>query len=114
MGGQVSGVSKERVHPNDIVRVELDHDNHTLSYKINKDKDQGICFTDVTGEIFPAVAFYGANRGVRLMAIECIGARGPGMRYYPSADSFRRKKWEGEMVAGQRHGYGWLRSLGGY
>ena len=48
----------------------------------------------VESEIFPAVAFYGANRGVRLMAIECIGARGPGMRYYPSTDPFKRKKWE--------------------
>jgi hypothetical protein len=107
-GGQVSGVSKERVHPNDVVRIELDHDAHTLSYRINGDKDQGVCFTDVVGEVFPAVAFYGANRAVRLMAVESAGPAGAGMRYYPAADVFKRKRWEGEMACGLRHGYGKL------
>jgi hypothetical protein len=107
-GGQISGVSKERIHPNDIVRIELDHDAHTLTYRVNGDKDQGVCFTDVTGEIFPAVAFYGANRAVRLIAVESAGSAGPGMRYFLASDPFKRRKWEGEMACGLRHGYGKL------
>lgn len=107
-GGQISGVSKERIHPNDVVRIELDHDAHTLSYRINGDKDQGVCFTDVTGEVFPAVAFYGANRAVRLIAVECSGVAGAGMRYYLASDVYKRRKWEGEMACGLRHGYGKL------
>ena len=36
-------------------------------------EDQGVCFTDMNkyGEVFPAVAFYGSDRAVRLIRVEC-------------------------------------------
>lgn len=108
-GTQVVGASKARIHPQDLVRIELDHEHHTLRYIVNGEKDQGVCFTEVTGEIFPAVAFYGANRAVRLVGVEGLGPGiRPGVKHTVSPDGQGRSRWEGEMVGGRRHGYGRL------
>ena len=44
----------------------------TLRYIVDGE-DQGVCFTDMNkyGEVFPAVAFYGSDRAVRLIRVEC-------------------------------------------
>jgi hypothetical protein len=107
-GTQVPGGSKEQIHPGDVVRVTLDCEARTLSFCINGDRNQGVCFTDVVGEIFPAVAFYGANRAVRLLAVECASASGLGVRCYPPDDAQGRLRWEGSMSCGLRHGWGRL------
>jgi len=108
-GGQISGVSKARIHPQDVVRVELDHEKHTLSYCINGEKEQGVCFSEVVGEVFPAVAFYGANRAVRLVGAESVGGGvRAGVRWYLPNDAWGRRRWEGELVGGRRGGDGRL------
>eukprot|EP00941_MAST-03F_sp_MAST-3F-sp1_P000038 g38.t1 len=67
-----------RIYKGDIVRCELDMDEGTLQYLINGE-DQGIAFTNMNqfGEVFPAVAFYSSGRAVRLLKVECMGARLP-------------------------------------
>ena len=70
-GQSVSG-NKAKIHPNAVVRCELDMDAGTLSYAVN-DAEQGVVFDDLSGEIFPAVCFYGASRAVRLLRVERVG-----------------------------------------
>ncbi|CAM9325476.1 unnamed protein product, partial [Phaeothamnion confervicola] len=62
-----------KVHEGDIVRVELDMDAHTLSFKTNGE-DEGVAFTDVEGEeVFPAVCTYRSGIEVRLLKVEIWG-----------------------------------------
>eukprot|EP00939_MAST-03C_sp_MAST-3C-sp1_P004968 g4968.t1 len=99
--------SKEKIHPGNVVRCELDMEAGTLSYRIN-DNDQGVVFNGITGEIFPAVCFYGSNRAVRLLKVERIGGTGQGVRSYQAGDPHKRRRWEGNLLNGVRHGEGKL------
>jgi len=67
-----SGRKCKRIKKGNIIRMELDMDVGTLRYIVNGE-DQGVCFTDMNryGEVFPAVAFYGQDRAVRLLRVEC-------------------------------------------
>lgn len=105
-GQSVTG-QKTKIHPNAVVRCELDMDAGTLSFAVN-DEEQGVVFDDLSGEIFPAVCFYGSGRAVRLLRVERVGGTGPGVRTYKSNDTHKRKKWEGNFVSGSRHGEGKL------
>ncbi|CAN0459254.1 unnamed protein product [Discosporangium mesarthrocarpum] len=80
VGGNSAPISRERGHPGDVFRVTLDCEAGTLSYVINGERDQGVCFTGISGEVFPAVSFYGANRSVRLLSVERARGAGPGTR----------------------------------
>ena len=70
--GTSSGRKCKRIKKGNIIRVELDMDIGTLRYFVDGE-DQGVCFTDMNkyGEVFPAVAFYGQDRAVRLLRVEC-------------------------------------------
>lgn len=61
----------EKIHNNDLVRFELDCDEHTLRLFLN-DKEMSECFKNVKGTIYPAVAFYGPSRSVELISVEKI------------------------------------------
>eukprot|EP01047_Picozoa_sp_COSAG01_P044543 COSAG01_NODE_4037_length_5412_cov_5.603614_3_plen_1060_part_01 len=62
-----------KIHEGDIVRVELDHLRGEISFKVNGE-DHGVCFSNVTGEIFPAVCWYSnSGRVVELLSVERIG-----------------------------------------
>ncbi|KAF1792393.1 Ubiquitin-associated domain [Phytophthora cactorum] len=51
-----------KVHPGDIVQVDVDMGEGTLAYKING-TDYGVVFTDLAGhEVHPAVSFYGSGK----------------------------------------------------
>ena len=41
-----------KLHPGDVLRVEVDLDAHTLSFRKNG-VEEGVAFTDVEGEVFP-------------------------------------------------------------
>ncbi|TMW66734.1 hypothetical protein Poli38472_014046 [Pythium oligandrum] len=59
-----------KVHPGDIVQINVDMTEGTLSYKIN-DTDHGVVFTDIAGhEIYPAVSFYGSGKVITLLGVE--------------------------------------------
>ena len=64
-GSVVSTISK--VHKGDEVQCTLDVGAGTLSLKVNG-KDHGVVFTGLPtdGSVYPAVAFYGSDRCVRL------------------------------------------------
>ncbi|KAL8014587.1 putative HECT domain, B30.2/SPRY domain, Zinc finger, RanBP2-type, glycosyl transferase, family 48 [Plasmopara halstedii] len=58
-----------KVHPGDIVQVDVDMTKGTLAYKING-TDYGVVFTDLAGhEVHPAVSFYGSGKVITLLGI---------------------------------------------
>lgn len=58
-----------KVHPGDIVQIDVDMSDGTLAFKIN-DTDYGVVFTDLGGhEIFPAVSFYGSGKVITLLDV---------------------------------------------
>lgn len=66
-----------KVHPGDIVRIEVDMDNGTMSYAINS-VDYGVVFTDLSGhDIHPAVSFYGTGKAVSLTKMELWNTEQP-------------------------------------
>uniref|UniRef100_K3X787 B30.2/SPRY domain-containing protein n=1 Tax=Globisporangium ultimum (strain ATCC 200006 / CBS 805.95 / DAOM BR144) TaxID=431595 RepID=K3X787_GLOUD len=59
-----------KVHPGDIVQIEVDMAEGTLAYKIN-DTDYGVVFTDIAGhEVYPAVSFYGSGKVITLLGVQ--------------------------------------------
>merc|ERR1719174_395705 len=107
--GRSQAGTKGKIHPNDIVRCELDMTAGTLRFIINGD-DQGVVFSNLEGEIYPAVCFYGSNRAVRLIKLEQLGGGGGFGKWYLPSDDFKRKRWLGPMEEGSdvRHGEGKL------
>jgi len=127
-GTQIRQISKIKIHPGNRVKIYLDHFQHTLSYTIYSSesavgKPQGVCFKDVFGEIFPAVAFYGSHRSVELVSLESFN--GPGVRFfnpdipdptgYSSSKSTECKinnrvytmtQWRGNLTNGVMDGHG--------
>jgi hypothetical protein len=63
---------KQRIHPGDTVACVYDADCGVLSFAVNG-VDQGVCFSDISGEVFPAVAFYGNSREVELLSLQRVG-----------------------------------------
>ena len=59
-----------KVHQNDVVRVILDHNEHTISYSVNDSKPKTIFSGVPEKEIFPAIATYGSGKIVQLMKVE--------------------------------------------
>lgn len=58
-----------KVHPGDIVQIDVDMSDGTLAFKIN-DTDYGVVFTDLGGhEIYPAVSFYGSGKVITLLDV---------------------------------------------
>ncbi|CAM9393614.1 unnamed protein product, partial [Discosporangium mesarthrocarpum] len=57
------------VHQGDIVRIELDLTEGTLSYSLNG-VDEGVAFTNMSGEIYPCVCTYRTGVQVRLLKVE--------------------------------------------
>ncbi|GMF34709.1 unnamed protein product [Phytophthora fragariaefolia] len=58
-----------KVHPGDIVQVDVDMSEGTLAYKING-TDYGVVFTDLAGlEVHPAVSFYGSGKVITLLGV---------------------------------------------
>ncbi|KAG7382286.1 regulator of chromosome condensation [Phytophthora pseudosyringae] len=66
-----------KVHPGDIVQVDVDMGEGTLAYKING-TDYGVVFTDLAGhEVHPAVSFYGSGKVITLLGVtkwDCAGS----------------------------------------
>ncbi|KAF1318254.1 Hect e3 ubiquitin, partial [Globisporangium splendens] len=59
-----------KVHPGDIVQIEVDMAEGTLAYKIN-DIEYGVVFTDLAGhEVYPAVSFYGSGKVITLLGVQ--------------------------------------------
>lgn len=59
-----------KVHPGDIVQIEVDLTEGTLAYKIN-DTEYGVVFTDLAGhEVYPAVSFYGSGKVITLLGVQ--------------------------------------------
>ena len=56
----------ERFGQGDVIGVKLDLDKGTLSFSRNNE-DLGVAFTGLTGELYPAVAFY--NQGQRVSLV---------------------------------------------
>ncbi|TYZ68588.1 hypothetical protein PybrP1_010076 [[Pythium] brassicae (nom. inval.)] len=58
-----------KVHPGDVVQIEVDMTEGTLAYKIN-DTEYGVVFTDLAGhEVYPAVSFYGSGKVITLLGV---------------------------------------------
>ncbi|KAH7467205.1 putative E3 ubiquitin-protein ligase HERC1 [Phytophthora ramorum] len=58
-----------KVHPGDIIQVDVDMSEGSLSYKING-TDYGVVFTDLAGhEVHPAVSFYGSGKVITLLGV---------------------------------------------
>nr|CCA25867.1 HECT E3 ubiquitin ligase putative [Albugo laibachii Nc14] len=59
-----------KVHPGDVVQINVDLKEGTMSYKINE-ADYGVVFTDLLGhEVFPAVSFYGSGKVISLLEMK--------------------------------------------
>ncbi|CAH0486993.1 unnamed protein product [Peronospora farinosa] len=75
--GHKLGRTIGKVHPGDIVQVDVDMSEGTLAYKIN-DTDYGVVFTDLAGhEVHPAVSFYGSGKVITLLGVtkwDCAGS----------------------------------------
>lgn len=58
-----------KVHPGDIVQIDVNMCEGTLAYKING-TDHGVAFTDLAGhEVHPAVSFYGSGKVITLLGV---------------------------------------------
>ena len=75
-GNQVRGTSREKVHPGDLVEIEVEGVKATV--KVNGN-NQGEVFGDLDVEkaVFPAVAFYGGNRTIKF--VKCYMGNGTGV-----------------------------------
>lgn len=59
-----------KVHPGDVVHIDVDMAEGTLAYKINE-TDYGVVFTDLAGhEVYPAVSFYGSGKVITLLGVQ--------------------------------------------
>jgi len=72
-----SGRTIEKVHPNDIIRFELDCEAGTVRAAVNG-VDQGIVFDDglVGQEVFPAMCTYNSNRAASFIKLEILSGGG--------------------------------------
>ncbi|GMH47208.1 hypothetical protein TL16_g00006 [Triparma laevis f. inornata] len=57
-----------KVHPGDVVGVEVDMDRGELRFWRNGE-DEGVCFKDLQGEIFPIICTY--RSGIEVQLIRC-------------------------------------------
>eukprot|EP01050_Picozoa_sp_SAG11_P021186 SAG11_NODE_3719_length_2262_cov_1.462783_1_plen_558_part_10 len=71
---EVANSPIDKVHENDVVRIDLDMDKGEMCYKVN-DKDFGVCFKNIKGTIYPAVSFYStAGRVVELVSVQRLSS----------------------------------------
>ncbi|CAK4812184.1 unnamed protein product [Aphanomyces euteiches] len=63
-----------KVHPGDIVQIDVDMTAGTMAYTINS-TEYGVVFTDLSGhEVYPAVSFYGSGKVITLLSLHKWGA----------------------------------------
>ena len=72
-----AGVNRRPCHPGETVQFELDCEAGTISLWVN-DEPQGVIFTEVTGTIYPAVAFYSSLRTVSIVKVQRVSGTGSG------------------------------------
>lgn len=63
---------RKKIHPGDTVRIEVDMDEGTMRYFVNGE-DQGVCFTGISGTIYPACGFYSNNKQISITRFERPG-----------------------------------------
>ncbi|ETW08019.1 hypothetical protein, variant 1 [Aphanomyces invadans] len=62
-----------KVHPGDVVQIDVDMNVGTMSYTINT-TEFGVVFTDLSGhEVYPAVSFYGSGKVITLLSLHKWG-----------------------------------------
>ncbi|OQR82728.1 HECT E3 ubiquitin ligase [Achlya hypogyna] len=62
-----------KVHPGDVVQIDVDLTAGTMAYAING-VDFGVVFTDLAGhEVYPAVSFYGSGKVITLLSLHKWG-----------------------------------------
>ena len=125
LGEQRRGMSKDRVHPHDLVNLSLSLSKGEVDISVNA-KEQGTCFKDVNGgegkKVHFAVAFYGGNRRVMVERVFWSGkGRGPGVECFKEGEKenigggqVEVKRWYGGVLDARRDGPGVLLSEGGY
>ncbi|KAF0690354.1 hypothetical protein As57867_018179, partial [Aphanomyces stellatus] len=62
-----------KVHPGDVVQIDVDMNVGTMSYTINA-TEYGVVFSDLSGhEVYPAVSFYGSGKVITLLSLHKWG-----------------------------------------
>ncbi|RHX98063.1 hypothetical protein DYB36_003465 [Aphanomyces astaci] len=62
-----------KVHPGDVVQIDVDMSVGTMSFAINA-TEYGVVFTDLGGhEVYPAVSFYGSGKVITLQSLHKWG-----------------------------------------
>jgi hypothetical protein len=69
-----TGKTLSKYHQGDIVRVECDLDKGTIDFKVNGSSKDTPNITGVKGPLYPAVMFYGNNRGIQVLSVEINGS----------------------------------------
>lgn len=67
--GRSASNSLEKIHPGDIVRIEFNGKDGTLSYSVNG-SDLEVGFTEITDEIYPACGSYRNGVVIKLLKVE--------------------------------------------
>ena len=74
--GHATGLTMDKIHPDDVVRVEFDGKAGTLSYSVNNGEME-VGFTDIVDTVYPACGSYRSGVQVRLMKVEVYGTASP-------------------------------------
>ena len=62
-----------KIHEGDVVACTFDATRGTLAYAVNGN-DLGVLFSGVSGEVFPAVVFYGNHRSITIKSLRRLDA----------------------------------------
>ena len=74
--GHATGLTMDKIHPDDVVRVEFDGKAGTLSYSVNNGEME-VGFTDIVDTVYPACGSYRSGVQVRLIKVEVYGTASP-------------------------------------
>ena len=74
--GHATGLTMDKIHPDDVVRVEFDGKAGTLSYSVNNGEME-VGFTDIVDTVYPACGSYRSGVQVRLTKVEVYGTASP-------------------------------------
>ena len=81
-----------KIHPGDILRIEVDMDEKTLRFRKNG-VDEGLAFVDLQGEVFPIVCTYRSGIEVKLIKTELWGGLSDAFKmteYSAAASSYKK------------------------
>jgi hypothetical protein len=70
--GSTTGHNLEKIHPGDIVRIEWNGPDGTLSFSVNGGELE-VGFNDITDDIYPACGSYRNGVVVKLLKVEIFG-----------------------------------------